>query len=456
MSSAGVIQSQARVLALRLRLRLTDLKTVEAWADEAILRESAPGELADLCLATRAGERITQRILDDLGGAAASVDVMRALAEIPVETASQDDLRRLSDNLDPILKQLERANDVPKALAPAVGFARAFWEARMEGADALNALERDVRDVFQAVKDHAADIPHEREAPAEDIAPPRIAAIVVSYHTGDVLFDCLAALEADEDISEVVLVDNGNPPAAVARLEQLAAQSAKLRITGGGVNRGFAAGVNLGAATSTADRFLILNPDAILQPGSVVALESAITHVAEPAIVGGKIYGADGREQRGARRRKLTMRSAATTFLGAAWLRAVDAGFVGINRHNEPAPAGPVQMDAVSGALMYFTRQGFERLGGFDEAYFMHVEDLDICRRAEADGGAVIYTPFASALHHGATSDAPSLVVEKYKAAGLSRYFRKFAETPLERAGARVLGPLIGFLLVTRARLRGK
>ena len=126
MSSAGVIQSQARVLALRLRLRLTDLKTVEAWADEAILRESAPGELADLCLATRAGERITQRILDDLGGAPTSVDVMRALAEIPVETATQDDLRRLSDNLDPILKQLERANDIPKALSPAVGFARAF------------------------------------------------------------------------------------------------------------------------------------------------------------------------------------------------------------------------------------------------------------------------------------------------------------------------------------------
>ncbi len=118
------------------------------------------------------------------------------------------------------------------------------------------------------------------------------------------------------------------------------------------------------------------------------------------------------------------------------------------------APAAKATAEAVSGALMYFTRQGFERLGGFDEGYFMHVEDLDICRRAEADGGAVIYTPFASALHHGATSDAPSLVVEKYKAAGFSRYFRKFAETPLERAGARVLGPVIGFLLGTRARFR--
>jgi GT2 family glycosyltransferase len=237
----------------------------------------------------------------------------------------------------------------------------------------------------------------------------------------------------------------------MARLERLAG---KLKTLGEGVNRGFAAGVNLGVAATSADRFLIINPDAILQPGSVVALESAITHAAEPAIVGGRIYGADGREQRGARRRKLTMRSAAATFLGVGWLRTTNPAFVNINRHREPQPAGPVPMDAVSGALMYMTRHGFERLGGFDEGYFMHVEDLDICRRAEADGGAVIYTPFASALHHGATSDAPSLVVERHKAAGLNRYFRKFAGTRGEQAAARVLGPVIGFLLVTRARLK--
>lgn len=451
-----LIRSRARMLGLRLRLRLTDLQSIEAWADEAILEDGAPGQLADLCLATRAGERITQRILDDLGGSVGSVDVMRALQDMPVEEATQDDLRRLSDNLDPILKQLERAADVPKALAPAVGFARAFWRARMEGADALKALEQDVRDVFQAVKEHAADIPEEHAPPVEDIAPPRIAAIVVSFHTGEVLFDSLAALETDEDISEIVLVNNGNPPAVIAQLEERASRSEKLKIVGEDVNRGFAAGVNLGVLASSADRFLIINPDAILQSGSVVALESAITNAAEPAIVGGRIFGEDGREQRGARRRRLTMRSAAATFLGAGWLRAVNPGFVGLNRHDEPAPAGPVPMDAVSGALIYMTRQGFERLGGFDEGYFLHVEDLDICRRAEADGGSVMYTPFASALHHGATSDVTSLFVEKHKAAGFNRYFRKFAETRGEQVVARVIGPVIGFLLVTRARLRGK
>ena len=66
----------------------------------------------------------------------------------------------------------------------------------------------------------------------------------------------------------------------------------------------------------------------------------------------------------------------------------------------------------------------------------------------------MIYTPLASALHHGATSDAPALEVEKHKGAGLNRYFRKFAETPVEKLTARVLGPVIGMLLSMRARLK--
>jgi hypothetical protein len=148
------------------------------------------------------------------------------------------------------------------------------------------------------------------------------------------------------------------------------------------------------------------------------------------------------------------MRSAAATFLGLSWLRAINPAFMSINRHTEPEPAGPVPMDAVSGALMYMSASSFRRLGGFDEGYFLHVEDLDLCRRAEADGGSVIYTPHASALHFGATSDAPSLFVEKHKGAGFNRYFRKYAETPGEKLVAGVLGPTIAILLAMRARVK--
>jgi hypothetical protein len=451
MPKARLIRTQARILALRLRLQLVDLGQIQAWAARAFPGADTLAELNDLRLATRAGQRITQRLLEDLGGPPASADLAEALGELRPDGMAGEDLQRLCERLDPFLAQCERSGDLPPPLRALTDIGQAFPEARAEGPEALHALEQRVRDALRAVGDYTAALNQTSDPPGGELAGPTVAAIVVSYHTGDVLFDCLGVLEADEGIDEIILVDNGNPPQAVTRLSELAASSGKLRMTGGGVNRGFAAGVNLGATAATADRFLILNPDAILAPGSVSALEVAIMHAAEPAIAGGRILGPDGREQRGARRRRLTLRSAVATFLGAVWAGPFRSAAAGLNRNEEPQPAGPVPMEAVSGALMYMTRRGFERLGGFDEGYFMHVEDLDLCRRAEAEGGSVIYTPFASALHHGATSRAPARVVAAYKAAGLNRYFQKFAASPFERACMGLLAPLIRCIVLMRA-----
>ncbi len=270
-----------------------------------------------------------------------------------------------------------------------------------------------------------------------DPTAPTVSALVVSYHTGEVLFACLAALRADTAIAEILVVDNGNPPDVRGRLEALA--DARVKLVGEGRTRGFAAGVNLGARAASGSRLLILNPDAILRPGAVAALEAALREAAEPAVIGGKIVGEDGREQRGGRRRRLTL----ATLFG------------GLNLNTAPEPEAPVRVGAVSGALMYLSRAGFDALQGFDEGYFLHVEDIDICRRAEEAGGAVIYTPFAVALHHGATSNAPRREVERHKAAGFRRYFAKFARTPAERFGAAMIAPLLGLALQARVLLRG-
>lgn len=454
MTVAREIIAHARVLGLRLRLGLVSLKDIEAWADGAILQPGAPGALADLCLATRAGERITQRILNDLGGEPSGLDLMKAIGPLKVMEATQDQLRRLADNLHPVLAAIDEQGNLPPLLRPALSLATEFWEARMRGAEEMEAVADRMRDLMHAVKEYAAELPEENRVEAAPEAH-SVSAIVVTYHTGPSLFDCLAALIDEAAIDEVVLVNNGNPFETLEQVEERWGGSPKLKVTGAGQNRGFAAGVNLGAASARGDRLLVINPDAVLQPGSITAFEVALAGAAEPAIVGGKIFGQDGKEQRGGRRRRLTMRSAAATFLGLSWLRVLNPAFVNINRNTEPEPDGPVPMDAVSGALMYMSASSFRRLGGFDEGYFMHVEDLDLCRRAEADGGSVIYTPFASALHFGATSDAPRLFVEKHKGAGFSRYFIKFAETPGEKLGARVLGPVIAFLLAMRARLKG-
>lgn len=456
MSATRHIEDQARVLSVRLRLGLTDLAAIQQWAGQAILEDGgAHPDLTDLCLATNAGERITLRLLSGVGGPVTGLDAMRAFGKLRVDEQSQDELSRIAHALDHVMKDIvEAGGEIPAVLKPAQTLAADFHEARTRDETALADVEAEMREVLHAVKEFAAELPVDPPKKVEAAKVSTVSALVVSYNTGEVLFDCLAALHVDPAISEIVLVNNGNPVEVLERVEDAYGANGRMKIVGGGTNRGFAAGVNLGATQTQGDWFLIVNPDAVLQPGSVEALQAALAGAADTAVAGGRIFGADGKEQRGGRRRRLTMRSAAATFLGMGWLKAFNPGFVNINRNDEPAPDGPVPMDAVSGALMFLSRESFERLGGFDEGYFLHVEDLDLCRRAEADGGSVIYTPLASALHEGGSSDAPAIEVERHKGAGLNRYFRKFAETPGEKFAAGVLGPVISLLLGIRARVR--
>ncbi|MDP3493279.1 MAG: glycosyltransferase, partial [Hyphomonadaceae bacterium] len=342
MSSANHIEDQARVLGVRLRLGLVDLAAIQQWAVHAMAEDGGVHtDLADLCLATSAGERIALRLLSGVGGAPTGLDAMRAFGTLRVDDQTQEELSRLLHSLHPILQDIESAGgEIPEALKPAMKLAADFHEARQQGDAAVAVVEAEARDIMHTVKEFAAELPQEPVKAPEVVAARRVSAVVVSYNTGEVLFDCLAALECDPAVDEIVLVNNGNPVETLERIEDAYGRSLRVKIIGGGVNRGFAAGVNFGAARAQGDWLLVINPDAVLQPGSVEALAAALAGAAEPAIAGGRIYGADGKEQRGGRRRRLTMRSAAATFLGMGWLKAVNPGFVNINRNDEPEPEG--------------------------------------------------------------------------------------------------------------------
>ena len=148
---------------------MVDLKTVESWADEAILSPGAPAEMADLCLATRAGERITSRILSGLGGAPSALDVMRAIAVMRVHDASQDEMRRLADNLDPIVREVDAGEALPTLMKPLLSLARDFWQARMISSRAMDEVQERMRDLLHAMKEFAAELPEEKPAAPEPV-----------------------------------------------------------------------------------------------------------------------------------------------------------------------------------------------------------------------------------------------------------------------------------------------
>ena len=267
-----------------------------------------------------------------------------------------------------------------------------------------------------------------------------VSAIVVSYHTGPRLKECLYALKTDPEIDELVIVDNGNPPDTRRWLDQFVAECEKAQCLRPDSNLGFGQGVNRGAKVASGQALLIINPDAVIRRGSVGALKQAADGLSEPWIVGGRIYDTAGREDRGCRRRELTLPRAM-------------CGAIGWNTwtlERKPAPNGPIAMPVISGAFFLTGRRGFSEIGGFDARYFLHVEDVDLCRRCRAAGGTVIYTPLAGALHYGATSRVSSQTVARYKADSLHTYFMTWARGPVERGLVRVLLPLMR--LVSRLR----
>jgi len=276
---------------------------------------------------------------------------------------------------------------------------------------------------------------------------PRISVIMVSYMTGPALHESVAAVLDDPGIYELILVDNGSSEAGRQAINRLIVADDRVRLLQGQGNIGFAKGCNYGATFATGELLLFLNPDAVISPGSARLLAECGQVQSAPWIVGGLLRNTEGREQRGSRRRELTPASAFVTFTGLHKL----PGLKSIHMEDEPVPHGPSEVDIVSGAFMMTDRETFKILDGFDENFFLHVEDIDVCRRVRDHGGRVIFHPKASVMHYGSTSQVRRQTVEFEKLKGFVYYFRKNSGTGVGRILSAISVPFMAVAIMGRA-----
>ncbi|MGE0744759.1 MAG: glycosyltransferase family 2 protein [Rhodospirillales bacterium] len=252
-----------------------------------------------------------------------------------------------------------------------------------------------------------------------------VSAVMVSYHTGAVLAQSVAAVLAQPEVAELIVVDNGNPLDVVAWLQRLAREDSRVTLVTGHGNVGFAAACNL-AATRARGRFLLLvNPDCIVPPGALGALLAETARLHGPWLAGCRLVNPDGSDQRGSRRALLTPLSALSETLRLDRLFPRNPRFRRLNLHEGPTPAETTQVPAISGAFMLLPTADYLALGGMDDGYFLHVEDLDFCWRFTAAGGRIWFVPAATVTHHQGSSRAAAVGIEWHKARGFVRYFRK-------------------------------
>lgn len=275
----------------------------------------------------------------------------------------------------------------------------------------------------------------------------RISVIMVTYHTGAPLTEAIQAVLSDSDIFELILIDNGNTPAVRERIWKLVKDKHRLHIVQGQGNIGFARACNYGVRLAQGDYLFFLNPDAIIVQGAAQDMAQCGETLMRPWVTGGLLQTVEGDEQRGARRAELTPISAVISFTPLHKL----PGLKSIHLEREPCPEHPVAIDVVSGACLMTDRESFEILGGFDENYFLHVEDFDICRRSRKAGGEVYFVPSAKVLHYGSTSNVRIQDAERKKLRGFFRYFEKYSGKWWIKTLNRCAYPLMYIAIMGRA-----
>lgn len=226
--------------------------------------------------------------------------------------------------------------------------------------------------------------------------------VIVNWNSGAWLKRCVASIAAhgEHRIATVTVVDNGSADGSAA----LDFADLPIEVVETGANLGFGRACNLGALRGTAPYILFLNPDAALMAGTLataVDFLEAPVH-ADVGVCGVKLVGEDGMVQRHCGRLPtpatfLAEASGVAALFPARVPTLLDRGFDHLSSRD---------VDHVIGAFYLIRRDLFNRLGGFDERFFVYLEDLDLSARVHAAGYRIHYLAGASGFHYGGgTSD---------------------------------------------------
>jgi N-acetylglucosaminyl-diphospho-decaprenol L-rhamnosyltransferase len=262
--------------------------------------------------------------------------------------------------------------------------------------------------------------------------------VVVTFRSSSDIGPCLDSFSDDPAVGTIVVVDSGSPDSQATR-EAVAARVG-VQFIGLTDNVGFGSACNRGAAQTTEPIVVFLNPDTVVGPECVSRLVDALSAAAAKsvAVVGPLVRNPDNSVYPSARVFPSLLTSAGHAFLGPIW---PSNPFSAAYLRSSSAP------EWISGTAMAVRRDAFEQVGGFDEQYFMYVEDVDLCWRLSQRGWKVARCEPAEVLHRiGGSSKHRRFAMIGHHHRSLWR-FAKRSSTGVERMAL----PIVAAGLMLRA-----
>ncbi|MBB4200412.1 hypothetical protein GGD83_004241 [Rhodoblastus sphagnicola] len=214
------------------------------------------------------------------------------------------------------------------------------------------------------------------------------------------------------DDIEIILVDNGQDGSG----ERAAANYPKVKVLPPIGNVGFGAGNNYAFRHSKGEYILLLNPDTEICDNSILVLLNFLKQVSGDVIVGGRTTFNDRLDNGN----QLRLPSIAVLFkemLGASKTHLKIA--------KRPGQTEPYRVEVVSGAFLMTRRTTWKKLGGFDEGFFLYFEEVDLCKRLAAVGGAAWVKPDCMVRHDVGSGEKVGETRIMLQLAGEMHYIRK-------------------------------
>lgn len=235
------------------------------------------------------------------------------------------------------------------------------------------------------------------------LAMPELSVLVISYNTGELTLKTLRTLvEQTRCNCDVIVWDNASQDGSADAIE--AEFGDRVRLVRSEENLGFAGANNAAAELASGRYLLLLNPDTEVLDGAVDRLLGFAEANPDAGIWGGRTVFADGRVNPSSCWSRMTVWS---LFCQAAGLSKAFSGSRVFNPEAVSAwwSEGARAVDIVSGCFFLIRRELWDRLGGFDPAFFMYGEEADLCLRAKKLGAKPMVTPDAVIVHHGGASE---------------------------------------------------
>jgi N-acetylglucosaminyl-diphospho-decaprenol L-rhamnosyltransferase len=272
------------------------------------------------------------------------------------------------------------------------------------------------------------------------------AAVVVNYNSGAALVACVTSVLAEDPCPELVVVDNASTDESV---DGLLRAHPGVRVVRSGGNLGYARAANLGIAATGAPVVAVLNPDTVLASGVGAAVTARFAAEADLGAVGPQLHNPDGSVYPSARRIPTLPDAVGHGLLFFVWR---DNPFTGRYRETGADPARPRDVDWVSGAAVWLRRTALDDVGGWDERYFMYVEDVDLCWRLRRAGWRVAYEPAGSVEHllGVSTANRPYRMIAEHH-----RSLLRFASVRFTGPKRALVGPAAVFLAARGALAMG-